>query len=774
MSFNFLNRKYRLKLICLFFIFSIVFVNSRISLKAKNSVSQKINSNYSPISSLAYIKLSRINFANLNKEELENKVSELSQTLSIRKIKNRFYLGGIGIESNKNNPIFQDTNLLISNLSNDFYSINVPLEYYTYFYSNYKLDEYEIDIKVSLLMNKVKHEIGLDSMLNSNELSKIYKGNGVLIGIIDGGFDIQNPVFKSSNSSTLRILKLWNQNSYDKNNPQGFHYGDEIVGDALYKYSTDNEEESHGTHVSSIAAGLDNFSTQSSRTSSNFSGIAPEANLIMVSPKFDHLGADISHSSIADAISYIFQKAEKLQMPCVINMSLGTNLGPHDGTSVFDKFVDQISGPGKIICAAAGNSGSDSLHISKTFDKNSKYLRTFARSFDPNESYIYGRFASFDTLKIRYLVKTKTAKQKDTLIYSSEYKYFPDSFDEYELNYDDQKYAYGFVNFQRYNDSISRFSILFRTFLGVMGLEISSNSGTIHLWNCGYGGASGRPFFANNTANFENGDVEYTVTEIGGTAKRIISTGAYISQQSMSNYFGKSVSYKENRPEEDLADFSSHGPTSDNRIKPDICAPGAIVISTINSYDENFYSTGYYKSYIYNMYNKNDYSVTLAGLYGTSMASPVVCGSIALMLQFNSSLTPEQIKYFLAMGARMDYYTGDSMLINKNIWGYGKLNINNTLRILEFQDPKAFNQFSMNINTNLLSFNQIDLNINSTEITTIQLSIYDVLGNNIELGSFEVAYGDNFKTMNLPNLSKGMYFLQAKSDRHRATSKIIR
>ena len=75
----------------------------------------------------------------------------------------------------------------------------------------------------------------------------------------------------------------------------------------------------------------------------------------------------IKYQGIADAISYIFNHADAVEKPAVINISIGGHTGPHDGTSLFDQFIDEIVDDGKIVVGAAGNEGSDKLHLDYDF-----------------------------------------------------------------------------------------------------------------------------------------------------------------------------------------------------------------------------------------------------------------------------------------------------------------------------------------------------------------------------------------------------------------------
>ncbi len=123
----------------------------------------------------------------------------------------------------------------------------------------------------------------------------------------------------------------------------------------------DTEGEYHGSHVAGIATGADK--------KSGYHGVAPDADIVFVS--FGQNSVDIPN-----AVKYIFDYAESVGKPCVINMSLGSHMGPHDGTSTIDRFFDSVVGPGRILVGAAGNEGGKRLHVHKTFTEDDKTLKT--------------------------------------------------------------------------------------------------------------------------------------------------------------------------------------------------------------------------------------------------------------------------------------------------------------------------------------------------------------------------------------------------------------
>jgi minor extracellular serine protease Vpr len=187
-----------------------------------------------------------------------------------------------------------------------------------------------------------------------SNLPKVYKGEGVLIGVMDTEFDTKHPAFLDSLGNS-RFVAIWDQN--DSTGPKStYGYGTirnraQIQSDSNFALSTGV----HGTWVTGIAAG-------SQVGTIPFYGVAPKSTLIGLR----YTGAS---SDLADGIKWIFKVADSLKMPCVINMSIGLQEGPHDGTSLIDRVIDSLSGNGKIVVGAAGNDGDNRVHTGFTLAK---------------------------------------------------------------------------------------------------------------------------------------------------------------------------------------------------------------------------------------------------------------------------------------------------------------------------------------------------------------------------------------------------------------------
>ncbi|MBD5544463.1 MAG: S8 family peptidase [Lachnospiraceae bacterium] len=196
-------------------------------------------------------------------------------------------------------------------------------------------------------------------------------GRGVLIGVIDSGIDIYNSSFRNADGST-RILYLFDQSL-------GREFTAEEINQALSAQTRQEGNEivpsrditGHGTAVASIAAGKVYSNTAGGTANENdilLQGAATESQLIIV--KLDTKGQNSfpMTTNLMRAFHYVVMKAMALKMPIAINLSFGNTYGSHDGTSLVERFLDNVSEIGRtVICVGSGNEGAASGHVSGRF-----------------------------------------------------------------------------------------------------------------------------------------------------------------------------------------------------------------------------------------------------------------------------------------------------------------------------------------------------------------------------------------------------------------------
>ena len=193
-------------------------------------------------------------------------------------------------------------------------------------------------------------------------------GSGVVIGIIDFGFDLSLDDFRHPDG-TSRVAFLWDQSLQPVDgeaSPARFPYGVEYDRAAMdgmlasdpptHMVRHEPFARSHGTHVAGIATGSGR-SHDADFPANTCVGVAPGATIVFVQPEAGDASTTFTDSvHVAEAVSYIFEKANELGLPCVINMSLGQNGGSHDGESLVERAIDRLlEEPGRAIVLAAGD-----------------------------------------------------------------------------------------------------------------------------------------------------------------------------------------------------------------------------------------------------------------------------------------------------------------------------------------------------------------------------------------------------------------------------------
>jgi len=496
-------------------------------------------------------------------------------------------------------------------------------------------------------------------------LPQSYFGSGVVVGIIDGGFDYTHPNFyDGTGSNNYRIKRVWEQ-SRTGTPPSGFSYGRELTTQtAILNAQTDNASHSHGTHVAGIAAG------SGGGAGNTYMGVAPQSDLVFVSIMTD--------AGITDGIAYIINYATSVGKPCVINMSLGKHMGPHDGTSFLDKYCDGIVGQGKILVGAAGNEGVDALYIGKTYTSSDNKLYSFVQ-FPSSSKGTNGKTVidiwgnqgqNFSVAVNIYNTNTNTFEDYTPYIDANSNStnnytlYDGDTFSPDPCNVTIATEVSGLNNKTHISLTIDNLG-QDDNYRWAM-IEIIATTGQTKMW-----AATGQAQFTNASKPLPwvNGSTNSTMGEIGGTGKNIITVGAYTSKNSWTALNGSNQSNGATNGA--IADFSSKGPTADGRTKPDITAPGNVIASSVNRFDTGNYPSSSNK--VVSGVTSGTNNWYFATMEGTSMASPMVTGILALWLQAYPKLTPTQAKTLLKDNAYKDNYTGTIPASGNNTWGWGKV-----------------------------------------------------------------------------------------------------
>lgn len=564
--------------------------------------------------------------------------------------------------------IFSDISKISDNISTAFIKVqDLPL-----LESIQCLKYADIGEKLELEVSNARNTTNTNSVHSGIGLNQSYTGTGVIVGVIDIGFDYTHPNFKDINGN-LRISRVWEQNNPNGNSPSPFNYGSQFIGSqAILNELYDMTNESHGTHVTGIATGSGNGNPNLLK------GMAPDADIILVSNGSD-LDGEIAGTAISpkliDAINYIKNYANSVNKPVVINMSFGINLGPHDGTDLLSTGLNSFAtNQGLILVKSAGNDGGDKEHAVNVFSGNqTKFLLNTKNFYSGNEKSIIdiwgnnqGANSAFGVTIGVYNTSTQSNESTQVLqfIVNGNLNFQnPYTLIDVDPINNDNWYITLFaeinplnnrphlrITCNSNNDDAADFLIV----------SIQSIDDTIHSWcnKCEFNNPS--------SFNFTDGDDYFSITE-PGNASGVITVGSYnVTDENLGNPPGTvgGLSY-----------FSSKGPRIDFLIKPDVAAPGNRIVSSLSSFDTNYQPGG---ADVTNTFGTYSYGK----MQGTSMAAPVVTGIVALWLQAYPQLTTNNVRSIIANTAITQSPVSDPFLFYgttystpPNVkWGYGKIN----------------------------------------------------------------------------------------------------
>lgn len=505
------------------------------------------------------------------------------------------------------------------------------------------------------LMNHVRTETGVAKVQAGTGLDTPYDGTGVIIGVIDQGFEFKHIAFTGRS-------KRWGSSQ----SSGGLR--------TSAPTSDPNDQVGHATHVANIAMG-------NKIDGSDYYGIATGAELLPMMSNFDNAVVPVQFAAIQ---KYAAQEGK----PFVVNMSFGTNLGPHDGTSAFDQTIEKLLGKGAIAVGAMGNSGGDRIHASYTFTADDEKAYFYLKP-DANNK---------DGIALTQAWGTDTDGKEDlslkpVIIYNNKVYYPTD--EQLSANYNYEKGINPYNNRQfctlgiQINDLAKK--VIGKTSVSgaILCWEITGKAGkTVHVWSdtdsylCTFERVQ-RSIINDDdtrtTITSIQGDDNYIVGEAGASVPSSIAVASYNAATNFIATNGSSYSFAQSIGETgDLSKFSSKGPSLSaiDPNKPTVAAPGGCIASAFSKKSKEFASLASTRvQEVTSDGNTFYYGV----MNGTSMACPVVTGIVALWLQANPDLTPADVKTIIKKTARHDSYTGRNTEWN-NSWGYGKIDAYNGLK----------------------------------------------------------------------------------------------
>lgn len=433
-------------------------------------------------------------------------------------------------------------------------------------------------------------------------------GKGVLIGVIDSGIEYANADFRQEDGAT-RIRFLWDQ-TVEGTPPEGYRIGSEFsaeqINEALQQPNRTMRLQKvpsvdisgHGTAVAGVAAG------NGKNSGGRYRGTAPDAELIIV--KLGNPGGVgfPRTAELMQAVDYIVQKAEMLQMPVSVNISFGNTYGAHNGTSLPERFLDAAAQIGRtLISVGTGNEGAEAGHTSG-FVREGEETSVPLGVQERQGAFSLQIWTDYTDV-IGVTIKTPSGERVGPI----------------QEVMGTQRFLTGKTEILLYYGEPSPYSGLNEIFLEFLPVDDYVNSGEWNIILVPEQIVTGRfemwlpaSYTLNEGTAFFYPTEELTLT-IPSTASRVLTVAAYDAD---------TMSY---------ADFSGRGRKSQNNQKPDLAAPGVNVVSVQGE-------EGY------------------ASFTGTSFAAPFASGGAALLMEWGITekndlfLYGEKAKAFLRRGAR--------------------------------------------------------------------------------------------------------------------------
>ncbi|WP_336514521.1 S8/S53 family peptidase [Pollutibacter soli] len=689
------------------------------------------------------------------------------------------------------------TGIRIRTQTGSISTADIPLAHIMAIAENPAIRKIELPLLFSKTDTLMKKLVTVDRIHKGDQpLGRSFTGKNTLIGVLDDGIDFTHPDFYDS-AGNLRIKSIWNMD-YAGVAPAGFNYGHEWVKDSLQHYAIKIANKSlphyeiqkmfggafHGTSVTGLAAGKN--------------GIATGADIVVVS-LFTFADTVLRSDRVIDGIAYIYSKAKEAGKKCVVNLSFGVQDGaPHDGNSMVERAIDAFceKKPDILVSVSAGNNGNSWKHWSaKPVHKDSSF--GFFRCAYEGKMYFSIPNKYSDSLRVSltdsklknlsdpnidrdsilgqtpYFKISDLIKQLTPASYTTHFKNGVGSsritFSAAHANSDYDELIVKVEEFSSGSSGLPFDDHLYRF--------IFKGKGELHGW-MPFMNLHPIYFFGNNPypneSTYITTDNSFT-TNIPSHAFTVLSSGAYNARDCYYSPIHNDV--VRTYPGCQLTYFTSHGPTQDGRIKPDIISPGENIITSRSRFDDFL---GHHF-----IIDSSTQAFT-----GTSASSPITAGIVALLWEYNPEYSREDIIHRIKSTAYGDAYTQTTGALPNNISGWGKIDafkamtdsstdMQKVCSIREIcqeryieppPNPMQPDFFYMKFYPNPVS-GTVYINYRSSVI--FNLVIYSSTGQRMMQIPVMPDLRGVTKTIDLSRLASGIYFVRAVGDGISVTKKIM-
>ena len=648
---------------------------------------------------------------------------------------------------------------LIDNVGRVFI-VDMPLDRVAALSFNDTIERIEAERMPHLAMDVTPQQVNATGVYAGENLPQAYTGAGVAAGVFDCYYDFTHPAFLDANGD-LRVRYYYDFHWPNADSTLG-HALETTAEIAAYEHSQHTRNHIHGTHVMGIMTG--------SAVNGQYQGMAPEADIYVADfnsdrEQFENPDANTSATAVL-GFKYIFDQAEADHKPCVINFSSCESVTLTTQRILESEALQALVGPGRIIVSAAGNDGF-----------RASYLEKGASDYQAGTGIING-ISSGQIIDIDLVTPGNQYVRFDFFGMQltgggieGTITFHTDSINALTSNYFTTNVSMGLVQL---DVTVSPYQDPRGTVYHIQG----TMPNLAYLMLCG-----ASVLLTSNNPAWMYSDIAYSpfsnVTSVPqysfaqpghsvswpAILPEVIAVGATGYKPTFTNIAGQTNTDMEDfAPAQNglICTFSGRGPTFDDRIKPDVVAPGLNINAAYNSFYADFEAIKKNLTYSFPYNGKTYYYLAESG---TSMASPVVAGAIALWLQAKPDLTPAQV---LETFQHTCTHPDNTLSYPNNTYGYGQIDVyQGLLYVLDLPSKiPDFSQHQPQGVTFRLENRQLYADFGDEHPKKVVFNVYTLDGK-------QVLTRSGHDHINLSALKDGVYAVQLITDNPRTTGSTL-
>ena len=612
----------------------------------------------------------------------------------------------------------------------------------------------EANERASLTTDTTASIIGADKCYVADGGHPAYTGEGIIVGVMDVGFDLTHPIFYDATHSSYRVGALWDMLAPDGDGmmPVGRTYKGRAALMGL-GYTTDSQLMQHGTHTAGIvASGHETY-----RGIAYGSEVCLVANVVTGHESLIAKNCEEMYTSATDALGfkYLFDYAEEAGKPCVVSFSEGYAPYMDQDDSLYSEFLGKLQGPGRILVSSAGNENNQQTYYEKPvgMEAAGAYISTSSKK------------SAFYRMKSNGPMTMRLCAYRNGSVTPT---------DEYSLRSEDALGGKA-VNDTLFLDSDTCAILVYKDDRNMTGedlyfFSVSCNKNITQLPPLALiaeGADSRVEVFGSTSSYFTNKSVDTRWNSAvkgrnvmaPGCFPTALCVGATTHRLLVTNYQGNPITWTTATVKGLRADYSSTGPTMSGQTKPDVLAPGTNVVSGYNSrYMESHPIQKNSQAFVTTI-NGREYAWGINS--GTSMATPVVAGTVALWLQADPSLTRDDVMDIISVTSRKIDQTAT---YPNSLDGYGEIQAHAGLIEVLRRKVTGLDELSYNPPQKVRASavgGMLRLSLSRPSSAPVRLRLYAVNGILLKeemLPSYQDSY-----TIPLPPQAHGVVILQLNS-----------